>query len=302
MTRTRSYLGLVPFLMAAVLGCGGSQTATNEPGGGSGDVAEAQPAQPGTGLDEDESSSDLAMHHRHHHHGGFAMFIAMGVDQINTTPEQKGAIEKIKTDLWAKMEPAHEAEKQVLLAVADGVAANQFDQAKLDAAIQNVSTASSGIHDAIADSLNSLHDTLTPPQRAALVDKMESHFEVWHSANAPEENKEHGHLARLAKELSLTPDQVDKARAAYEQSIGSVQKFDRAEADAHIKAFSEAFSADHFDAKSLPTKGELNAHMAVWGINRMVKLYEAVTPVLTPDQRTKLADTIREHANHPNEG
>ncbi|HEY3802874.1 MAG TPA: Spy/CpxP family protein refolding chaperone [Kofleriaceae bacterium] len=290
--------------MSAALGCGGSNTPpANEPGGGSADVAEAQPAQPGSGLNEDESTSDLAAHARHHHHGGFAMFIAMSMDQINTTPEQKGAIEKIRTDLWAKMEPAHDAEKIVLLAVADGVASGQFDQGKIDAAISDVSTKSAGIHDAITDSLNQLHETLTPPQRQALVDKVEAQFSVWHSANAPEEDKEHGHLAKLAKEYGLTQDQVDKARAAYEQAIGSVPHFDRAEADAHIKSFGEAFTSDHFDAKALPTKGELNAHMAVWGINRMVKLYEAVTPVLTPDQRTKLADNIRHHANsQPNEG
>jgi hypothetical protein len=30
---------------------------------------------------------------------------------------------------------------------------------------------------------------------------------------------------------------------------------------------------------------------------RMVKMYQAMTPVLTPDQRTKLAGMLREHAN-----
>ncbi len=284
--------------MSAALGCGGSSAPGPNGPGGSADVAEAQPAQPGTGMDEDESTTDLAMHHRHHHHGGMAMFIAISLDQINTTPDQKAAIEKIKTDLYAKMEPAHAAEKNVLTAVADAIASGQFDQAKLDTSIAEVGTQSGTIHDAISDSLNQLHATLTPPQRQALVDKMQAHFEVWHSANAPEEDKEHGHLAHLAKELGMTQDQVDKSRAAYEQAIGGVPHFDRAEADAHLKAFGEAFVSDQFDAKSLPTKGELNSHMAVWGINRMIKLYEAVTPNLTPDQRTKLADNIRHHANY----
>jgi Spy/CpxP family protein refolding chaperone len=284
--------------MSAALGCGGSSAPGPNGPGGSADVAEAQPAQPGAGMDEDESTTDLAAHHRHHHHGGMAMFIAISLDQINTTPDQKAAIEKIKTDLYAKMEPAHAAEKSVLTAVADAIASGQFDQAKLDTSIAEVGTQSGTIHDAISDSLNQLHATLTPPQRQALVEKMQAHFEVWHSANAPEEDKEHGHLAHLAKELGMTQDQVDKSRAAYEQSIGGVPHFDRAEADAHLKAFGEAFVSDQFDAKSLPTKGELNSHMAVWGINRMIKLYEAVTPNLTPDQRTKLADNIRHHANY----
>ncbi|HEY1548735.1 MAG TPA: Spy/CpxP family protein refolding chaperone, partial [Kofleriaceae bacterium] len=243
---------LLPFLMSAALGCGGSTPAANGPGG-SADVAEAQPAQPGAGMEEDESTTDLMVHHRHHHHGGMAMFIAISLDQINTTPDQKSAIEKIKSDLYAKMEPAREAEKTVLNAVADGIASGQFDQAKLDTSIAEVGTQSGTIHDAIADSLNQLHATLTPPQRQALVDKVQAHFEVWHSANAPEEDKKDGHLAHLAKELGLTQDQVDKSRAAYEQSISGVPHFDRAEADAHLKAFGEAFASDQFDAKSLPT-------------------------------------------------
>jgi Spy/CpxP family protein refolding chaperone len=293
--------------MSAALGCGGGGTpATTDPGaGGSADTAEAQQAdvgQAGAGEDEDESTADLAEHHRHHHHGGMAMFIAMSLDQINITPDQKGNIEKIRADLWAKMEPAHEAEKNVLLAVADGVAANQFDQAKIDAAMAQLATASGGIHDAVSDSLNQLHETLTPPQRAALVDKMEANFEVWNHANSPDEKAEKdahgGHLGKLAKEMSLTPDQVEKARTAYHASMTSVPKFDRAEGDAHVKAFGAAFASDHFDAKALPTKGELNAHMASWGMARMIKLYQAVTPVLTADQRTKLADNIRNHANY----
>jgi hypothetical protein len=29
----------------------------------------------------------------------------------------------------------------------------------------------------------------------------------------------------------------------------------------------------------------------------MARFYEALTPVLTPEQRTKVADKLREHAN-----
>ena len=31
----------------------------------------------------------------------------------------------------------------------------------------------------------------------------------------------------------------------------------------------------------------------------MVRFYQALTPVLTPEQRTKVAATLREHANEP---
>jgi Spy/CpxP family protein refolding chaperone len=230
------------------------------------------------------------------------MFIAMSLDTLNTTPEQAGQITKIQNELHAKMAPAKEAEKNVIVTIADGVAAGKVTPAKVDAAIAKLSTAAAGVHDAVADSLNQLHAVLNPSQRAALVDKVEAHFEVWHEANAAEEPKERdehgGHLGRLTKDLSLTPDQVEKIRGQFTSTIGSAPaKFDRAEADAHLKAWGEAFASETFDAKSISTGGPANAHIATWGATRMAHFYEAVAPVLTKEQRGKLAEQLRKHAN-----
>lgn len=298
-------------LLIAAAGCGSSSHPATEPsgggtGGGTNDVAEATPpgdvAQVGAGEEEDESTADLAEHHRHHHHGGFAMFIAMSLDSLNATPEQAAAITKIRTDMHAAMAPAHDAEKTVLLALADGIEANHIDQPKVDAAIAQLTVAAASVHDAVAGSLSALHATLTPPQRAALVDKVESHFEVWHHTNAPDEaatrDAHGGHLGKLAKQLALSPQQVETIRASFASSISSVPHFDRAEADAHIKAFGEAFASDRFEPKALTTGGSVNAHMATWGITRTVHFYKAVLPVLTPEQRAKLAHDIRRHANY----
>jgi Spy/CpxP family protein refolding chaperone len=265
------------------------------------DVAPAGPAAAPT-EDEDDSMAELKEHHRHHHHGGFAMFIAMSLDSLGETPEQTAAIKKIQADMHTKLQPAHDAEKNVLSVLADGVAAGKVDKAKVDVAIAKVSTASAGVHDAFVESLNQLHATLTPPQRIALVDKVEAHFHVWHHANAadePAEKDAHGHLGKLAKELSLTPDQVEKIRANFKASIGkSPVHFDPAEAEAHLKAFGAAFEAETFDAKTVTTGGPANAHVATWGVTRMAHLYEAAAPVLKPDQRTKLAESLRKHANY----
>jgi Spy/CpxP family protein refolding chaperone len=246
--------------------------------------------------------ADLQSHHRHHHHGGFPMFIAMSVDLLGTTPDQSAAITQIRTDLHTKMQPARDAEKTVLLALADGVAAGSIDKAKVDTAIATLTTAAAGVHDAVASALDQLHTTLTPPQRIALVEKVEAHFEVWHRQNVHEEtaDKDHhgGHLGKLTKELDLTPDQVEKIRTAFKSSGEKAPTYDKAEADAHLKAFAAAFESDKFDAKTLTTGGPANAHLATFGVQRMVRFYTAVTPVLTPDQRTQLAADIRRHANY----
>ncbi len=157
------------------------------------------------------------------------------------------------------------------------------------------------MHDGVVDSLNALHQTLTAPQRQALVDKVEANYQVWHHTNSPDETLQPGarggHLAQLAKDVGLSADQVEKIKASYRESLAKAPKYDRAEADAHFKAFADAFTTDHFDAKAMTT-GAVNAHMATWGMTRLVLMYKAAAPVFTPDQRAKAAEDLRAHANY----
>jgi hypothetical protein len=298
---------LLSSLLVAAVSCGGSSPPPTNPGPeGASQTAEATPRgdveQAGVGEDEDESTADLAEHHRHHHHAGLAMFIAMSLEPIAESSDQRDAIMKIQADIHAKLQPSKDAEKAVLLALADGVAAGNVDQAKLAPSMAQLATASANAHDAIADSLNSLHALLGPPQRQALVDKVNAHFEVWHHANEPHvdggKNMKHGQVAALAEQLGLSADQVATIRTSYKDALAKTPKYDRAEADAHLKAFGAAFASDHFDAKELTTGGPVNAHMSTWGITRTVLLYQAAAPVLKPEQRAKAAEELRRHANY----
>src|ERR1019366_1403035 len=154
----------------------------------------------------DDAAAGLMEHHRQHHHGGVTLFIAMSLDTLGVSPEQHAAVEKIRTDLHARMEPAHTAEQNLAATLADGLAAGSIDAAKVDAAVAQVTAAAAAVHDASADALNELHTVLTPPQRAALVDKVEAHWAIWQKANAEETDpakSEGGHLATLATELGL---------------------------------------------------------------------------------------------------
>ena len=82
------------------------------------------------------------------------------------------------------MEPARAAEQSLLATLADGLAGANLDAARVDAAVAQVSAAAAAVHDASADALNELHAVLTPPERGALVDKVEAHWAVWQKANA----------------------------------------------------------------------------------------------------------------------
>jgi Spy/CpxP family protein refolding chaperone len=263
------------------------------------------PATAASASDIDEVAAGLTEHHRHHHHGGVTLLIALSLDTLGISPEQRPAVEKIRRDLHARMEPARAAQQRLAAALADGVAAANLDAATVDAAIAQVSAAAATVHDASTDALNELHAVLTPPERAALVDKVEAHWSVWQKANAEETdpaNPEGGRLAMLTTDLGLTQDQVDKIRAGFGERMKAVPRLDRREIATHIQAFGDAFRGEKFDAKTLTGASGANAHLAGWGAAHLAHFIEAVSPVLTPDQRSEFAQRLREHSAHGNGG
>jgi Spy/CpxP family protein refolding chaperone len=261
----------------------------------------AASASPADQAAEEATNEELRNYHRHHHHGGMFSFISMAIDTLGLDATKKAAVEKIQKDLHAKMAPARDAEHDLLSTIADGVAAGKIDTAKVDAAVAKVGTASAGIHTATADAMTQLHDALSPVERQTLVDKVKAHWEVWHKVNVEDKagSKEKGtHLAKLTETLSLTPDQVDKISKALAADVPAKPDNDPKAAEDHINAFATAFVADKFDPKALATPATAAAgHMARHGGARMARFYEAVVPVLTPEQRTKLAAHIKERLN-----
>lgn len=249
-------------------------------------------------ADEEQAADELRTHHRHHHHGGLAMFIHMAIDTLGVAPEKKAQLEKIQGDLFVAMAPARDASRALLQTLADGVAAGNIDKAKVDAAVAKENAAAAQVHTATADALNALHAALSPAERQALVDKVQAHTAVWKKVNAdedPSSKDKGGHLAKLTESLSLTPDEADKISAALKQN--APPKPDMTAIDAHMKAFETAFVADTFDAKTLATANPANGAIAKNGSARMVRFYTIVTPLITPDQRTKLADHLRQRLN-----
>jgi Spy/CpxP family protein refolding chaperone len=250
---------------------------------------------------DDSVNESLRDYHRHHH-GGLTTFISMAVDTLGLDEAKRVSVAKIQSDLRAKTAPARSAESDLLAAIADGIAAGKIDATKVSAAVERQATAAAGIHAATVDALTQLHDVLSPAERAALVDKVKAHSDVWHKVNVDEKagskDDKGGHLAKLTKLLGLAPDQVDKISAALAADAPVTAKNDPKAEDAHVQAFATAFLADKFDAKALAAPATAAAgHAARHGGARLARFYGAVAPVLTPPQRTTLAAQIRERLN-----
>jgi Spy/CpxP family protein refolding chaperone len=278
----------VLFAATATVGCGSTAANSRPPGTAASTVG-------------DDEAAGLMEHHRYHH-GGVTLFIAMSLDTLGVSPEQREAVEKIQDRLRAAMEPAREAEQALLGILADGLVGARFDAPKVDATVAQVAKAAASAHDASADALNDLHATLTPPQRAALVDKVEAHWAVWQRENGTAEpandTMERGHLATLKTELGLTTDQVDKIRATLADEMKGVPRIEPPEITTHLRAFGDAFRGETFDARALTTGSAANLHLVGWGAAHLAHVVETMSPVLTPDQRAILAQKLREHAAH----
>jgi hypothetical protein len=285
--RMFSLNGLASLAALGLIACATSTTASRT------QTVEAQ-------ATEDKAAAELREHHRHHHRGGAMRFIAMSLDTLGPDDAKRPQIERLQSDLHACMAPAGAIERKLLLTVADEVAAGITDSAEVDTTVAQLEAAAVAVRDCSAMALNQLHDILSPAEREELVEKVLAHWEVWQQANREEDaasRKAGGRLAELARDVSLTPDQVDriaaKLHAGHRRGSG---KFDRDAIEAQVQAFANAFVNESFDAKNISL--ELNARIATHGANRMVDFYEAATPLLTPGQRATLAEHLRMHASH----
>jgi Spy/CpxP family protein refolding chaperone len=249
----------------------------------------------------EQAASELREHHRHHHQAGVTQFIAMSLDTLGTDDAKRPQIDQIQNDLYVCMAPAREIEKSLLTSLASGVAAGQIDETQTDATIARLGPAAAAVHDCSASALNQLHAILSPTERAVLVEKVRAHYEVWRQVNHEAEAggvEKGGRLADLAEELNLTPEQVAQISTALHLKFAGPRSsvFEPKQAEAHLQAFETAFASETFDAKMI--KANANAHIATHGSKRMVLFYETVTPLLTPEQRTTLAEHLRQHADH----
>jgi hypothetical protein len=270
-----------------------ARAAATEPGDDTATQTDAAAAE--------RAASELMEHHRHHHHGGVNKFIVMSLDTLGVPEAKQGRVDKLQGKLYGCLTPARDLEDGLLLTLADGVAAGAIDTGKVDSTIAQMDAAASAVHGCSADTLNRLHATLSRSERAALVAKVQAHWEVWRQANYEADAGGRGKGSRLSdmsQELGLTPDQVDRISAALETNFASLAgKFDPNKVDAHVKEFSTGFLRSSFDARALTANA--NGHLTTCGAQRMAMFYEIVTPLLTPEQRKTLSLRLREHAGQP---
>lgn len=250
-----------------------------------------------SGDDDEQSTAAVQDYHRHRNQG-VTEFIIMGLDGIGDEDEVKGKqIDKLQDELIACQKPAAEANRALLSVLAEGAESGTIDQAKADAQIDRIAMAANDARNCSVAVLDALHATLNAGERSALADKIEANWAVWREQNeAAKAGQKSGRLNRLAEKLALTSQQLDTASKQLEVALADLpRRFDADRVSAQVEAFGDAFSAETFDSKSVADT--LGVEIAAPGAARTARFYETVVPLLTAEQRTKLAGDLKDRAN-----
>jgi hypothetical protein len=254
-------------------------------------------ASPTAASPVDAAAAGLREHYRHHG-GGILRFVAMSLDTLGGDDAKRAEVKKLQSELEGSLASSRDAEKELLEALADGVQAGRIEKEKIDAVLAKQASAATTRRETGYETLNKLHALLSPVERASLADKVEAHWEVWRQVNQPTTaaDEQKGRLDELAQEVALIPDQVEKIAAALKANADAADPgFDPKRAEARVQAFTKSFVAPTFDGKTLSSQQPV---IAGRGSARLVRFYEAATPVLTRVQRMRAAFDLRQDANH----
>lgn len=241
---------------------------------------------------------------------GPAKRIAEALGQVPLRADQRSAVEQMAKDYETRMAPMMKARADLANAIADQVQAGTIDRAALQPKIDALTTAHKTVEPQNRATFEKLHDLLTSEQRAAFVTAMQSHPNHEHARDG-----RRGRMQKWATEIGLTPDQQtqikDKIRARWESHFaGAVNGTDEQKVDAvkdgqmvahghamheRMKATLEAFKGDKFSMDQVaPTQDD--KPMANELAGHMLGMLETSLPILTPDQRAKAAQKLRERA------
>jgi Spy/CpxP family protein refolding chaperone len=248
-----------------------------------------------TGVAFAQQATDTASPGRHHGHREGLLGAALKLDSL--TPAQRTAIEQLEQTRRTAEAPVRQADAQLLTALAQQVEQASINRSALAPTLSARESAALAARTADLDTVQKLHDLLTPAQRGQLVDAAEARFhanaESW-KGDGSAEHRGHGRLEEIAERLGLT----DSQRA---QILANLHAEHPASGDAggHPNfhgagtAWLESFRGDAFNATAagpkLPQQMERRAH-------RMEDLLVAAVPVLSPAQRAQLASHLRSRA------
>ena len=253
-------------------------------------------------------SLDSIAEARPHRGGGFAHMgkLKKAMKKLDLRADQRVAVESLAKDMKAKAAPIRKLRQQAIKELAAGVRAGKIDKARAQQLMAQAKSQAEALKPEFQTALNKLHSILDAKQRAQLVDLLKKKRGEKFSKMRGMGGKHRGKMQKMAKELGLTDAQKDQIQdvmyAQFKKNRGEMRakrgemraKWGQRKAD--MKAAAEAFKSDSFDARSLAAFQHRPGFAKQKG-QRMIAFSEAVLPILTAEQREKLATMIEKRAS-----
>jgi Spy/CpxP family protein refolding chaperone len=275
----KSFRTLLPVLaiLTALAGCS-SETSS---------APAAETANSQTALAPSDAEGGAGHRHGHPHGGPPSLVFAALHEDIHLTADQRTTIEGLATHKATAPRGDHGA------ALAAGIRAGKIDP--------SIMAAPAVLQVEHKNNLATLHKTLTPEQRAALVDAISARMAKGPGGDHGDMHRGHGPggpgalMGHLLDGIDLTQEQRDAIHAKLEANKPSEAdheamkaKFEAMKKEMNAKL--QTFKADTFDAAAFvaPPAGEAQMSPAAHMTNQM----QGIVSVLDASQREKLAQKI----------
>jgi Spy/CpxP family protein refolding chaperone len=251
-------------------------------------------------------------HHEGAHHGG-GRGIHHLVEGVNLRPEQREAVMRLQREAMNDHEAIENLTKPYRVELAREVRGGAFDRALLDKLIAATAGDIAALPPAHAHLLAKLHSILDPAQRAQVADKLAKGPPMMGMGMGPGGDHDHKgpgrrhggkheggpgahRMEKFTEDLDLTPSQRDALMKAM-HDLKDAKKGDedhaamRAEMEARHKALAERFRKDTF---AVTEADKVPPAMATRPLSHLGEFAITATPILTVNQRQKLATHIEE--------
>jgi hypothetical protein len=236
------------------------------------------------------------------------------VQALDLRDAQRDAVTEAEQNLAADLGQHHAVFQQVAENMARAVESGRLDPEVATTQQAALLAAAADMRDAVSNAINTVHDTLDADQRAALVARLraQSWNEHGHAdtagyaggdpqtpeAAAEAADKQDADMTKLAVQIGLTAEQKQALHETIRDTMEQMfpdRKARREAWEAKMKAVTDAFMTDDFDAADFELAGD--AEKGIRQFNEAAqRVVDASGKVLSSTQRYALAALIRERA------
>jgi Spy/CpxP family protein refolding chaperone len=207
--------------------------------------------------------------------------IANALSKVCLSDQQRVAIEQLGKEVRAKEDAVGEARHSFIKALAEQLRLDHVNAGALKPEIDALVKARDEASPVMRKALEDLHGILDPGQRKAFVEAIESDMKALGDASKT-------WFDSFASDLGLTDGQKERIRTDLTQAHAD------AEMDRDVvKAEFDAFKGDTFPIEKTSPESDVGKEMRMHA-EKMVAVAKQVADILTPQQRSKLADRIED--------